>query len=178
MNPVGRIQPLEAKYVKEWEWKQGGAGEVVRNPDLVRLNRPHDWQPIKYVSYLWLLVDQEDLRVGIETQATDRVRKDPTKAVDSRAAGKVPPPGKDRTKRYGHPTMADYQLRALAAGELLYKASVGWVINRDSGRWGVYRRNDPFERSALMEIVKALFKKLANVNVLITTDVTVNQSTK
>ena len=152
-----RIAPTKVK-----PWEADSRRGVVKNPNLVKLNGPHDWQPIPYVSYLWLLVDQKDLRVGIETQAA--VRRDESGAEIGKGM-------KRQGRLYGHPTLANpgTTFRAFAGGELLYKPSEGgWIINRESGRYGVYRR-DKSEGDALMYLVRHLFKELANVDVRVST---------
>jgi len=162
MSP-DRITP---KVVKPWE---AGPPGVVRNPDLVKLNVPnHQWQPIKYVSYLWLLVDEDDLRVGIETQA-EALRDDKGHALP-RVMGTPPTKFLPQQQRYGHPTLANKSLtfKALAGGELLFKPHKGgWIINRNSGRYGVGRRTDKSEGDALMETVRVLFEKQANLKVIL-----------
>jgi hypothetical protein len=61
----------------------------------VKLKEARGWQPIKYVTYLWLLIDKDDLRVGIETQV---------------AAPKLPgnqePTSSHQKEAYGHPTLS------------------------------------------------------------------------
>ena len=153
------------KMTKDWEFAEGGGH--LENPSLVKLNEPHQWRPIKYVSYLWLLVDRGDLRVGIETQAA--VRKDSQGFDIGRGTLR-------QHRRYGHPTLTrpGESYLALAGGELIYKASRGWIINRDSGRYGVGLRSDHDQRQALMLMVRGLFSTLAKLDVWITTDVKVN----
>jgi hypothetical protein len=88
------VKPIEPRRgVKEHE--KGPKGGVVENPGLVKLKEARGWQPIKYVTYLWLLIDKDDLRVGIETQV---------------AAPKLPgnqePTSSHQKEAYGHPTLS------------------------------------------------------------------------
>ena len=161
MSP-DRITP---NRVKPWEADRSRG--VVKNPDLVKLNVPnHQWQPLKYVSYLWLLVDEGDLRVGIETQAAP-LRDDKGHALPRVMEGKKYLP---HQQLYGHPTLANKSLtfKALVGGELLYKPHEGgWIINRNSGRYGATRRADSSEGDALMETVRVLFEKQAKLKVIL-----------
>lgn len=100
---------------------------------------------------------QGDLRVGIETQVF--VRKD--QASQEIGAGTL-----RQNRLYGHPTLANRgnSFRGIVGGELLYSRSRGWIINRNSGRYNVTKQPEN-QQGALMEIVRALFKKLINLDV-------------
>ncbi len=149
---MGAFDAQGPRYSKTWE--MAGNGDSIANPNLVVLNRTPEWKPLDYVSYLWLLMDGSELRVGIETQAAGR---------DTQG------------KAYGHPTLAQGTagLKALYGGELLYKPSKGgWIINEASGRYGLNRRNPSdnrpaFARSALLEQVRGLFRSLVSLDVTI-----------
>ncbi len=147
--------PKSPTKVKPWERQDhADSSASVANPNLVILRSTPGWSPRRYVSYLWLLVDADDLRVGIETQASiqdaSRTSGDPT------------------AKHYGHPTLASGSdaLKALYGGELLYTQQHGWIINKYSGRYGAKNRTWEVGEEFLKH-VKTLFWKYAQLEVSI-----------
>ncbi|MEW8469984.1 MAG: hypothetical protein AB2637_15725 [Candidatus Thiodiazotropha sp.] len=135
------------KRIKPWETN---SGQVVRNPNLLLLRENPTWRPRQYISYLWVLQDQDNLCIGIETQA----------AREHTVGGTSP-----IRQGYGHPTLTAGGI-ALYGGELLFKPSLGgWMINGASGRYG--RSNVPVIHNTRMRQVQRLFKELIGLNVII-----------
>jgi hypothetical protein len=144
MVHFGRNPP---RRIKEWETD---GGQVVSNPNLVSLSENRSWQPRHYISYLWVLQDQDNLLVGIESQV----------AREHVATGTSP-----TRQGYGHPTLTGGGT-ALYGGELLYKPSRGgWLINGASGRYG--RSNVAVIHSTRLRQAQRLFRDLVGLNVVI-----------
>ena len=138
-NPPRRIKP--------WEMSNG---KVVQNPDLVSLRDEPTWQPRPYVSYLWIMPDQDSLLVGIETQVASAHASQGKPAVQ---------------QSYGHPTLTGGGL-ALYGGELLYKPGLGgWLINGASGSYGY--SSTPVLNTVRLRQAQRLFQMLVRLNVKI-----------
>lgn len=145
--------PKPPRSIKVWE-KSGG--QVIANPNFVSLAENRNWEPTKYVSYLWVLPSQNNLFVGIETQVLTE------HAVKRFYMREFP-----YTKQmYGHPTLIG-GATALYGGELLYKPSLGsasgWIINGASGRYG-RNRIRPIN-SAYLRLAQTLFYRLIGLYV-------------
>ena len=138
-NPPRRIKP----------WEMSG-DMVLRNPDLVSLRDDRTWRPRPYVSYLWVMPDQDNLLVGVETQ------------VASVHVSRGTPPTQ---QGYGHPTLTGGG-SALYGGEVLFKpARGGWLINGASGRYG--RSSTAAMNTVRLRQAQRLFQLLIGLHVTV-----------
>jgi len=142
-----KFAPHNPTRIKPWE---SFNGNIIINPDFVSLRANPTWRPRPYVSYLWVLKDENNLFVGIETQV----------AHGHTTAGVSP-----TVQGYGHPTLTGGG-QALYGGELLYKPALGgWIINGASGRYG--RSSVPVFEGTRLRQTKSLFYDLIGLNVTI-----------
>lgn len=133
--------------IKPWETKDG---KVIINPDFVSLKDNPDWRPQPYISYLWVLKDEDNIFIGIETQVAQQ-HTDPNTTASRQG--------------YGHPTLTEGGT-ALYGGELLHKPELGdWIINGASGRYG--RSDVKVVEGTRLRQAKTLFNALIGLGVTI-----------